>query len=106
MRLRYRRRRDRLVTAVGEATPHVRVSGAAAGLNALLPLPNEQVEAEALAAAKAERIGVAGLAADRYYERGEGAGLLVGFAAAPEHAYPSAVEALAGVLARLGRLDG
>ena len=101
MRLRYRRRRDRLVTTLAAANPRLRVSGAAAGLNVLLPLPSAEVEADSLAAARAAGIGLGGVAADKYYERGRGAGLIIGFAAAPEHTFPSAVDALADVLARV-----
>jgi GntR family transcriptional regulator/MocR family aminotransferase len=101
MRLRYRRRRDTLVTALAAANPRLRVSGAAAGLNVLLPLPSAEVEADVLAAAHAAGIGLGGVAADKYYEHGRGAGLIVGFAAAPEHTFPSAVNALADVVASL-----
>jgi GntR family transcriptional regulator/MocR family aminotransferase len=101
MRLRYRRRRDTLVTTLAAANPRLRVSGAAAGLNVLLPLPSAEVEADVLAAAHAAGIGLGGVAADKYYEHGRGAGLIVGFAAAPEHTFPSAVNALADVVASL-----
>lgn len=99
MRLRYRARRDTLVTALAAANPRLRLSGTAAGLNVLLPLPSALVEADALAAANAAGIGLGGLAADRFYERGRGAGLIVGIAAAREHTFPRAVDALAAVLA-------
>jgi GntR family transcriptional regulator / MocR family aminotransferase len=101
MRLRYRRRRDTMVTTLAAANPRLRVSGASAGLNVLLPLPGGEVEADALAAAHAAGIGLGGVAADKYYETGRGAGLIIGFAAAPEHTFPSAVDALADVLASL-----
>ncbi|MET8677790.1 PLP-dependent aminotransferase family protein [Streptomyces sp. NPDC004647] len=39
MRLRYRRRRDQLVAALAERAPHIRVTGIAAGLHAVLELP-------------------------------------------------------------------
>ncbi len=38
-RLRYRRRRDALVRALADGAPHVRVTGIAAGLHAVLELP-------------------------------------------------------------------
>ncbi len=101
MRLRYRRRRHTLVTTLAAANARLHVTGAAAGVNVLLPLPSAEVEADALAAANAAGIGLGGLAADRYHERGRGAGLVVGFAAAPEHTFERAVDALAGVLASL-----
>lgn len=40
MRLRYRRRRDQLVEALAERAPDLRVSGIAAGLHAVLELPD------------------------------------------------------------------
>ena len=39
MRQRYRRRRDQLVAALAQRAPHVRVTGIAAGLHAVLELP-------------------------------------------------------------------
>ena len=39
MRLRYRRRRDQLVAALAQRAPDVRVTGMAAGLQAVLELP-------------------------------------------------------------------
>jgi GntR family transcriptional regulator/MocR family aminotransferase len=39
MRLRYRRRRDQLVAALGERSPNIRVTGIAAGPQAVLELP-------------------------------------------------------------------
>jgi GntR family transcriptional regulator/MocR family aminotransferase len=101
MRVRYRRRRDAVVDAVRSANPRLRVSGAAAGLNVVLPLPDADAEAEALAAARAAGIGLAGLAAGGFYERDARAGLIVGYAAPPEHTFQRAVEALASLLAGL-----
>jgi GntR family transcriptional regulator/MocR family aminotransferase len=87
-----------LISNLQAANPRLHVTGAAAGLNVLLPLSSARLEATALAAANAAGIGLGGITADRYYERGRGAGLIVGLAAAPEHAFPSSIEALAGVL--------
>jgi GntR family transcriptional regulator / MocR family aminotransferase len=74
------------------------VTGGAAGLNLLLALPHPDVEADALAAASAAGIGLDGLAAGGYYEHDTEAGLIVGYAAAPEHAFQRAVDTLASVL--------
>jgi GntR family transcriptional regulator / MocR family aminotransferase len=102
MRLRYRRRRDSLIEALAVANPRVRLIGRAAGLNLLLPLPSAEVEADALAAAHSAGIALGGLATDGYYEtEGGRAGLIVGYAAAPEHAFDSAVEALASALTNI-----
>jgi GntR family transcriptional regulator/MocR family aminotransferase len=95
MRLRYRRRRDALIQVLKTAHPQLRIEGEAAGLNLLIPLGNAQTEAEAIAAAKLAGIGLDGLAGGGYYERDPAAGLIIGYAAAPEHAYSRAIEALA-----------
>jgi GntR family transcriptional regulator/MocR family aminotransferase len=101
MRLRYRRRRDTLIEALAAVKPRLRVTGAAAGLNLLVPLPGPQFEADALNAACAARIGIGGLVADDFYERDGRAGLIVGYAASPEHSFQRAIEALASALAGL-----
>lgn len=98
MRVRYRRRRDALLDAVAAANPGLRVVGGAAGLNVLIPLPDAQAEADALAAARAAGVALSGLRADRYCESDPRAGLVVGYAAAPDHTFDRAVEALASVL--------
>jgi len=98
MRLRYQRRRNSLIQSLATTNPRLRVTGGAAGLNVLLPLPNADVEADALAAARAAGIGLGGLAADGYYENAGRAGLIVGYAAAPEHTFPSAIDTLASAL--------
>jgi GntR family transcriptional regulator/MocR family aminotransferase len=95
-RLRYRHRRDRLVAAL---PPDLRTSGASAGLNLLIHLPDETAEREALAAAKEHGVAVGGLTQDGYYESESTiAGLIVGYAASPEHGFQQAVEALVAVL--------
>ena len=99
MRLRYRRRRDRVIRALAESNPRLRVTGDAAGLNVMVPLPSPESEADALAAARAAGIGLGGLVEDGFYENADRAGLIIGFAAAAEHTFPSAVDALASVLA-------
>ena len=98
MRLRYRRRRDVLVAALAEAVPHLRALGGEAGLHLLIPFPDRTTETDALAAARAAGIGLAGIAEDGYYENPGPAGLIVGFAAAPEHIFGRAVEALTTAL--------
>jgi GntR family transcriptional regulator/MocR family aminotransferase len=99
MRRRYRRRRDLLVGALRASRPQLTLLGAAAGLNLLVPLPNEEAEARAITAANAAGIGLGGLTAGGYYERHPAAGLIIGYAAAPEHAFEEAVATLAATLA-------
>jgi GntR family transcriptional regulator/MocR family aminotransferase len=95
-RLRYRHRRDALLAAL---PPHLRTSGASAGLNLLIHLPDEKAEGEAVAAAKEHGVVVGGLTQDGYYESENAtSGLIVGYAASPEHAFHQAVEALVASL--------
>ncbi|GAA2414388.1 PLP-dependent aminotransferase family protein [Streptomyces glaucosporus] len=105
MRVRYRRRRDRLVAALAERVPAVRVTGIAAGLHVVLELPPGTEEA-ALRAAAREGVAVEGLARFRHPESpGAGPdGLVVGYGTPPEHAFAAAVDALCRALAAaLGR---
>ncbi|MGW5426641.1 MocR-like pyridoxine biosynthesis transcription factor PdxR [Streptomyces sp. NPDC004059] len=99
MRQRYRQRRDRLVAALAEHAPQVEVTGIAAGLHAVLRLP-PGTERSAVKAAAWQGIALDGLAAFRHPEAAAtvGDGLVVGYAAAAEHAYGAALEALCGVL--------
>ncbi|AXG55281.1 GntR family transcriptional regulator [Streptomyces lincolnensis] len=93
-RLRYRRRRDRLVERLGARR---RVRGIAAGLHALVEVEDE--------AAVLERAAAAGLAVGRLGEHwhtpgaeGRPQGLVVGYGTPRERAYPEALEALGKVL--------
>jgi GntR family transcriptional regulator/MocR family aminotransferase len=98
MRLRYRHRRDLLVHELVAQVPEFRIAGAAAGLNLLVHLPDAETEHAAVEAAQARGIGIYGVLGAGYYE-GEGrAGLIVGYAATPEHAFASAVDALVAAL--------
>jgi GntR family transcriptional regulator/MocR family aminotransferase len=119
-RLRYRRRRDLLIGRLGQDAgiqilpgrkdiprrPTLR--GIAAGLHVLIDLPaGGPGEQEVLAAA--EQHGVALEALGPYWHRPDAEhrqGLLVGFAAATERAFPVAVEALLRVLRAVGRVSG
>lgn len=102
MRARYRRRRESLVQAL--APFDVQVDGLAAGLNLLVTLP-VGTEAEVVRRAGEAGIALTGLSILRHpdAEMADHDGIVVGFAAPPEHAFSSAVSALCGVLAA-GRL--
>jgi GntR family transcriptional regulator/MocR family aminotransferase len=92
-RLRYRRRRDRLLDRLG---PRPGVRGIAAGLHALIEVDDE---AEALARAEAEGLAVGALGDHWHSPRpGRPQGLVVGYGTPRERAYPQALEALAKVL--------
>ena len=95
-RLAYRRRRDELVAMVGHGAHGVRVAGIAAGLHALVRIPSGQTEAEAIAAALRRDLAVAGLAD---YAAGQAAaGLVVGYARPPQHAFAAALTRLRAAL--------
>ncbi|WP_416967278.1 PLP-dependent aminotransferase family protein [Streptomyces sp. 4F14] len=99
MRQRYRGRRDRLVAALAERAPHIRVSGVAAGLHAVLRLP-PGTERATVEAASARGVALEGLAAFRHpaAQGAQGDGLVVGYGTPSEHAYEGALQALCGVL--------
>ncbi|MFD7919144.1 PLP-dependent aminotransferase family protein [Streptomyces sp. NPDC059740] len=94
MRLHYRRRRDRFVAAVREHAPHLRVTGIAAGLHALLEL-EPGTERSVVRGARWHGLTVTGLAdftapgtvADRD-------ALVVPYGRPPEHAFPQVLDAL------------
>ena len=95
-RLAYRRRRDELVATVGHGAHGVRVAGIAAGLHALVRVRSGQTEAEAIAAALRRDLAVAGLAD---YAAGQAAaGLVVGYARPPQHAFAAALTRLRAAL--------
>lgn len=94
MRAQYRRRREQLVGAVGRSSPANRVTGLPAGLHVLLHLAGGNESAVAQEPAW-RNLAVEGLALYRH----PGAdvdrdGLVVGFAAPAQSAWPAAVEAL------------
>lgn len=108
MRQRHRARRDRLVSALAERVPEVRVTGIAAGLHAVVELP-PGTERAALAAAARHGVAVEGLASYRHPDaRGPAHpdGLVVGYATPPERLYGAAVDALCGALDEAASRDG
>ncbi|GAA1375834.1 MocR-like pyridoxine biosynthesis transcription factor PdxR [Streptomyces beijiangensis] len=99
MRQRYRDRRNRLVAALTEHTPHIEVTGIAAGLHAVLRLP-PGTEASTLKAAAWRGLALDGLADYRHPAATTPPldGLVVGYATPPDHAYAAAIEALCQIL--------
>src|SRR4051812_14543916 len=91
MRLRYRRRRDLLVEALDRVEPGL-VTGVAAGLQALVRLPEAGPSEEAvIAAAAAEGLVLEGLGLHRHdSERLTDPALGIGFSKPSERAYPAA----------------
>ena len=97
-RLVYRRRRDRLVAALRRHAPRVRVSGIAAGLHALVELP-DALDEETIVARAAERgLSLQGLGEYAHGAHTHPPALVVGYAKPPEHAFTGAVARLAAVL--------
>ncbi len=98
-RLAYRHRRDRLIAVLpGERPAHV--SGIAAGLHAVLDLPRTDLEHDVIARASERGLALDGL--ERYRAGpdpgGERAGLVIGYARPPGHAYTTALARLRAVL--------
>ncbi|MFF5716891.1 PLP-dependent aminotransferase family protein [Streptomyces buecherae] len=107
MRQRYQRRRDQLVAALAERAPHVKVSGIAAGLHAVLELP-PGTEQSVINGAAWQGLALEGL---RRFRLGAGTGgdgvprddvigdaLVVGYGTPPDHAYAGALDALCRAL--------
>jgi GntR family transcriptional regulator / MocR family aminotransferase len=103
MRLRYRRRRDQLVAAVAERSPGVRITGMAAGLQAVLDLA-AGTEGSVVRKAAARGLEVAGLAQYRCAVPGPGwvhpkrDALVMGYAGPSDSAWPGALATLSAVL--------
>ena len=90
MRARYRRRRDALLAMLGDR----RTQGIAAGLHLVV-----DVDDEAAAVTAGAREGVALQGLGRFWHESGEDGLVIGYAAPPEHAYGAALDALGRALA-------
>ena len=103
MRMRYRRRRDAVVEALSGF--EVGISGLSAGVNLVLTLP-DGAEHEVLRRAGDAGIALQGLTIMRHPLAGpevdDPDGIIIGFAAPADHAFPAAVDALLGVLKATG----
>ncbi len=96
-RLAYRRRRDRLVSALSHQVPPLRATGIAAGLHALVELPPSRTEGAIVANAARHGLALAGLGS--YTTTTDHApALVVGYGTPPEHAFTGALARLAAVL--------
>ncbi|MGI5200931.1 PLP-dependent aminotransferase family protein [Spirillospora sp. CA-108201] len=100
-RLRYRRRRDLLVGTLRDRVPRVRVHGVAAGLHALVLLPDGgRDEGEVMRRAAFHDLALMPLR-DHWQDPGERPqGLVVGYSTPVGAAYPAALNALCAVLAQ------
>ncbi|MFF2380549.1 PLP-dependent aminotransferase family protein [Streptomyces sp. NPDC058108] len=103
MRLHYRRRREQLVTALAHRAPHVRVKGMAAGLQAVLELPDGTEQSVTQEAARRGLV-VSGLAEFRYETPESGRrlprpdALVVNYAAPSDSAWTRALDILCEVM--------
>jgi GntR family transcriptional regulator/MocR family aminotransferase len=98
-RIRYRRRRDRLGEAVAREVPSGRLSGIAAGLHAVLELPDTDLPEERLLGhLKRRGVAVDGIAYFYHHPPDAPLGIIIGYATPPEHAYTGALESLVTAL--------
>jgi GntR family transcriptional regulator/MocR family aminotransferase len=94
MRLRYRRRRDVLLSALARRLPEVEVRGIAAGLHVLAMLSRGSDESRVLDEARVRGLGLYGLS-EHAVRPGQEPALLLGYAVSPEPAIRAAVAKLA-----------
>jgi GntR family transcriptional regulator / MocR family aminotransferase len=97
-RLRYQRRRDRLLAALARALPDPRVTGVAAGMHAVVHLPPGVGEAETVAAAAARGLTLDGMRDYRMPTVDYPDALVIGYGTPPAHAFTTAVARLCAVL--------
>jgi GntR family transcriptional regulator/MocR family aminotransferase len=99
-RLAYRRRRDRLTAALQPR----HITGIAAGLHAVLDLPGPQAERQLINSAAEHGLALQGLASFRAPGAAiDRAGLVIGYARPPDHAYTTALARLCAALNLTGR---
>jgi GntR family transcriptional regulator / MocR family aminotransferase len=101
MRTRYRARRERLLETLAEHAPDATPVGISAGLRVLLELPPSSLPAEALVDEAAER-SIELFPVARCYHAAHAPedrdGLVLGYAALPEHDFEPALDALGNLL--------
>jgi GntR family transcriptional regulator/MocR family aminotransferase len=94
-RLAYRRRRDRLITALPGAT----VSGAAAGMHAVVELPDGVTEHDVITSGADHGLALEGLSEYHRGGRRHAPALVVGYATPSDPTYTGAIARLRAVLA-------
>jgi GntR family transcriptional regulator/MocR family aminotransferase len=98
-RLGYRRRRDRLASALRREAPRVRLRGIAAGLHAVAELPPGVGETETVRSAARRGLAIEGLSSYAAPGMGHPPALVVGYGRPPDHAFSTALARLCAVLA-------
>ncbi|MDR3033319.1 MAG: PLP-dependent aminotransferase family protein [Kitasatospora sp.] len=100
MRTVYAARRATLVEALAAHAPGVRLTGLAAGFHAVAHLGSDLDEEQVVAAARARRVGLYGMTANRSaLTDASGARLVLGFGNVSEHAVAEGVAAVGDLLA-------
>jgi GntR family transcriptional regulator / MocR family aminotransferase len=97
----YARRREGLLAALRREAPDVRVTGLAAGMHAVLQLPEGTSEDQVVARAARHGLAVDGLGGYRspgVPAAGVGPAIVVGYATPPDHAYTTAIARLCACL--------
>jgi len=97
-RLTQRRRRDRLLAMVARHSTHVRVTGIAAGLHALVTLPTGVSETAVIDAAARRGLALNGLARFTTGKPPDPGALIIGYGTPPEHSYTAALARLDATL--------
>jgi GntR family transcriptional regulator/MocR family aminotransferase len=97
-RLVYQRRLGRLVATLMRRVPDARVAGVAAGLQALVVLPEGQTEEDAVGRAAGRGLALEGLSGFGTAAHEHAPALVVGYATPPEHAYTAALARLCAAL--------
>ena len=105
MRRRYRRRRDALVAAVARELPGAEIGGIAAGLHAVVALPDRVDEAAVVQTARGRGIALEGLGEFRHDRVPRQPALVLGYANVPEAAIARAVAEVAAIVRGAGTVD-
>jgi len=92
---------DQLTDALRDATPRTQLSRIAAGMHAVLSLPDHLDEAAATAAAARRGLAVDGLGSYRYNVPPQPPALVVGYGTPANHAYSGALARLVATLRRV-----
>jgi GntR family transcriptional regulator / MocR family aminotransferase len=98
-RLTYRRRRDRLISALASSVPSVGLTGIAAGLHAVAELPPGQTEQDVVDRATAHGVAVDGLGDYTADGHERAPALVIGYGRPAEHAFSTAIGRLCAALA-------
>jgi GntR family transcriptional regulator/MocR family aminotransferase len=105
MRTVYAARRTALTAAFGRHAPQVRLTGLAAGFQAVAPLPPGVSEAAVIAAAHDRRVGLYGIGEYRGHpDAAAPPALVMGFGNVRERAIEPAIAAVAGLLSITGSM--